>query len=94
MNAYLPVHTVPETTGEMDGSEGGHKWSKRKTLLMQVSHLDVFIADVSMAKERRAKPLKETGGARGYGAGFRKEESEESIEVLSPSFAHRLAHRL
>lgn len=72
MNAYLPVHTVPETTGEMDGSEGGHKWSKRKTLLMQVSHLDVLIADVSMAKERPAKPLKEADGARGYGAGFRK----------------------
>lgn len=39
---------------------------------MQVSHLDVLIADVSMAKERPAKPLKEAGGARGYGAGFRK----------------------
>lgn len=70
MNAYLPVHTAPETTGEMDWSEGGHKWSKRKTLLMQVSHLGVLIADVSMAKERPAKP---TGGARSDGAGFRKE---------------------
>lgn len=37
MDTYLPVHTVRETTGEMDGSEGDNKWSKRKRLLMQVS---------------------------------------------------------
>lgn len=36
-DAYLPVHTVRETTGEMDGSEGDNKWSKRKRPLMAVS---------------------------------------------------------
>lgn len=34
MEAILSVCVVPEMTGEMDGSEGDNKWTKRKTLLM------------------------------------------------------------
>lgn len=34
MDANLPVHVVHGMTGEMDGSEGDNKWTKRKTLLM------------------------------------------------------------
>lgn len=60
MKAYLPVHTVREMTGEMDGSGGDKKWSKRKTFNAGVHQLcGVWITDVSMAMEQPAKPLRE-----------------------------------